>query len=98
MRCSEDGIATFIYDIKISESSHDMRKIEISNLYNFGNNFIVEVLIEEKTTLTIEQQVLQNFSISGYGYADNDYKNIELTITLNDGNTSQMKILTLHKK
>ena len=99
--CSEDnlsGMTPSIYDIKISESSHDMRKIEISNLYNFGNNFIVEILIEEKTILTIEQQNIQNFSILGNGYTDNNYENIELNVTLNDGSTDQIQILNLQKK
>ena len=99
--CSENnlnGMTPSIYDIKISESSNDMRKIEISNLYNFGNNFIVEILIEEKTILTIEQQNIQNFSILGNGYTDNNYENIELNVTLNDGSVDQIQILNLQKK
>jgi hypothetical protein len=72
------------YTVDITKSYSDSTKIFIDNFYQIGVGSKVSAKLSN-SSLTIPNQTLDGFTITGSGSVTNSYKTINLSYTVNDG-------------
>lgn len=88
--CQEDGGETFgqnDFEIDIAKDGDDESKIKIYNIFQLGDSKSVNATLDERT-ITIAQQSVSEWQISGTGDISSNYESIEFTYTVDNGELS----------